>query len=80
MLKIKMFLLCYVGVKLDLFHLKGEYRLRVLDSRVLRKIFEWKKAEVTENCRKLRNDYRMITSRKMRQMGVLLISGDEKCV
>jgi hypothetical protein len=47
---------------------------------VLRNLFEWKEEEVTGNWRKLRNDYRMIVSRKMRWVGMILISGDEKCI
>jgi hypothetical protein len=41
----------------------------VLDDRVLRKIFECKREEVTGAWRKLRNDFRMIKSRKMNEMG-----------
>ena len=41
---------------------------------------EWKMGEVTGNRRKLRNDYRMIMSRKTRWVGMLLISGDERCI
>ena len=58
----------------------GEHRLGVLDNRVLRKIFECNREEVTGDCRKLRKDYRMIMSRKVRWVGMLPISGDEKCL
>ena len=51
-----------------------------MDNRVLSKIFECKREGVTRNWRKLRNDYRIIMSRKMSWVGMLLISGDEKCI
>ena len=47
---------------------------------MLRKIFECKREDVTGDWRKLRNEYQIIMSRKMRWVGMLVISGDEKCI
>jgi hypothetical protein len=60
--------------------LREEHRLRVFDNRVLRRIFRWKRDEVTAGWRKLHNSelrnlysspsiIRMIKSRRMRWAG-----------
>jgi hypothetical protein len=43
----------FVGVKLGLWHLIEEHRLRVSENRLLRKIFENKGDEIIGDCRKL---------------------------
>jgi hypothetical protein len=45
-----------MGVKLGSVTLREEHRLRVLENRVLRKIFEPKRDEVTGAWRKLHNE------------------------
>jgi hypothetical protein len=54
-LKTIIFLLFFVGV-ISGSHVKGKYRLRVFENRVLRKIFGPKRDEVTEGRGKLHNE------------------------
>jgi hypothetical protein len=69
-----------MGAKLGFFTLRQEYRLRVFENRVLRKIFGPKRDEMMRGWRKLHNEElcdlyslpsinRIIKSRKMRLAG-----------
>jgi len=71
--------------------LREERRLRVLENRVLRRIFGPKRDEVTGEWRKLHNELnnlysspnivRVIKSRRMRRAGhVACMGGGERCV
>jgi hypothetical protein len=58
-------------------HIKGEHKLRVLENRVLRRIFGPKREVVSEGYRKIHNEglysspdiTRVIKSRRMRRAG-----------
>jgi len=50
------YLLLCMGVKLGPLTLREEHRLRVLENRVLRRIFEPKREEVREGWRRLNNE------------------------
>jgi hypothetical protein len=43
-------------VKLDLFTLRDEHRLRMFETRVLRRIFGLKRKEIARGCRRLDNE------------------------
>jgi hypothetical protein len=71
--------------------IKGERRLKVFENRVLRRIFGWKRDEVTGDWRKLHNQelhnwycstniIRMIKSRRMRWAGHVARMGEEECI
>jgi hypothetical protein len=71
--------------------LREEHRLRVFENRVLRRIFEPKRDEVTEGWRKLHNEelhglysspsiVRVIKARRMRWAGHVARMGDEGCI
>jgi hypothetical protein len=77
-----------MGAKLGLLALKEEHRLRVFESRMLRRIFGPKRYEVTENWRKLHNEeiHNMysssniirIKSRRMRWVGHVSQMGETR--
>jgi hypothetical protein len=71
--------------------LREEYRLRVFENRVLRRIFGPKRDEVTGGWRELHNEelhnfyslrsiIRMIKSRRMRWVGHVARMGEEECI
>jgi hypothetical protein len=80
---------CYHSIqKLLSLTLRGEHRLRVLENRVLRKIFGQTRDEVTGGSKKLHNEelhnfypspsiIRMMKSRKMRWAGYVARIGEK---
>jgi len=69
--------------------LRGECKLRVFENRVLRRIFEPKRDDVTEEWRKLHNEdlndlysspssVRVIKSRRMRRVGYVAPIGERR--
>jgi len=79
------------GCETWLLTLREEYRLRVFENRVLRKIFRPKRDEVTGELRKLHNDelrdrysstsiIRMMKSRRMRWVGHVACMGERRGV
>ena len=71
--------------------LREERRLRVLENRVLRRIFGPKKNEITNVCRRLRSEelndlycssniVPMIRSKRMRWAGRVARVGEERCI
>jgi hypothetical protein len=80
-----------MGVKPDVTTKREEHRLRVLENRVLRRVFGPKRDEVTGGWRKLREELhnlysspdiiRVIKSWRMKRAGpVARMGGDKKCV
>jgi hypothetical protein len=78
-----------MGAKLGLLTFRAEYRLRVFENRVLRRIFGPRRDEVTGDRRKLHNDelhnlysspniIRMINSRRMRWAGHVARTGEPR--